>query len=151
MGKLDENQIQIKEIATPAGNPPAGYRYQYMKADGLLYTKDSAGVERLIGDSSSTTAIVAFATGGQGGATALLTDHNKVDTVATLADSVLMPAALVGRSCVVNIDSGAAFAADVFPTVGDNFEGLAVNIATPVAAGAFIECFCYVDGEWNFE
>lgn len=35
----------LKEITTPAGNPPAGYRFVYLKADGKLYQKNSSGTE----------------------------------------------------------------------------------------------------------
>lgn len=47
--KLDNNKVQRKEIGTPAENPPAGYVFEYFKADGLLYRKNSAGDEIQIG------------------------------------------------------------------------------------------------------
>lgn len=43
--KVVNSEVQRKQIATPAGNPPAGQFYEYYKADGKLYKKDSAGLE----------------------------------------------------------------------------------------------------------
>jgi len=37
--------LEIQEIDTPVGNPPAGYMYLYAKADHHLYTKDATGLE----------------------------------------------------------------------------------------------------------
>ena len=42
----------FQEIATP-GNPASGYRSFYAKADGKLYTLDSAGTEAEVGGSSA--------------------------------------------------------------------------------------------------
>jgi len=50
--------VDLREIAAPAA-PPAGHARLYAKADGLLYSKDDAGVETALGSS-----------GGGGGAVA---------------------------------------------------------------------------------
>lgn len=44
--------LALPEIATPADNPPVGRRFFYVKSDGLLYTKDSAGTETQVGSSA---------------------------------------------------------------------------------------------------
>lgn len=54
--------LELRHIATPTGNPPAGALFLYGKSDGKLYTKDSAGVE----------AAVAGAGGGGGASGATL-------------------------------------------------------------------------------
>jgi hypothetical protein len=45
MGKPFGNALELKHLATPAGNPPAGAVLLYVKSDGKVYTKTSAGVE----------------------------------------------------------------------------------------------------------
>lgn len=41
----DTGFICLKAITTPVPNPPAGRYFLYMKADGCLYIKNSAGFE----------------------------------------------------------------------------------------------------------
>ncbi len=116
---------------------------------------DTPGMDGTINNNSLvrskfTTEIVAFATGGQANAVQLVSEHNKIDTVATATDSVRMPDARAGLSIWVNNDA-AVNSLDVFPNFGDNFKGLAADVETPTAAQGFIKLFCYVDGEWTFE
>lgn len=49
MGKPFGNALELKGLATPAGNPPTGAYLLYFKSDGLLYRKNSAGVETMAG------------------------------------------------------------------------------------------------------
>lgn len=59
MGKRFGSALELKELATPSGNPPSGSRLLYVKSDGKLYRKDSSGVE---------TDVVGSGGGGAGGA-----------------------------------------------------------------------------------
>jgi hypothetical protein len=45
--KIDNqnNVLQFVETAQPAGNPPTGHAYVYVKSDGRIYVKDDAGTE----------------------------------------------------------------------------------------------------------
>lgn len=81
----------------------------------------------------TTTGLTANAGGGQGSATPLLSSFNDVTTVATAGDSVVLPAAALGRQVWV-FNADAADAMDVFPAVGDDL-GAGVNTAVSVAAG----------------
>lgn len=104
----------------------------------------------------SETAIVAKGGGGQDAALALVGTYNKVDTVATLADSVTLPEAIAsgpvgeitGMDMVV-VNSSAANSMDVFPFTGEQIDGAGANVAIPVAAGSFIRLHCFVSGEWE--
>ncbi len=44
-GNAEINSIRVKEQAAAPATPAAGYVQVYAKADGLLYSKDDAGVE----------------------------------------------------------------------------------------------------------
>lgn len=48
-----EDTLELIGTSTPASNPVAGSFYLYYKADGLLYKKDSSGVESLIAPPTS--------------------------------------------------------------------------------------------------
>lgn len=50
-----DNPLRLKTQATPA-NPPSGSLALYFKADGLLYSKSSAGVESAVGGGGGTPA-----------------------------------------------------------------------------------------------
>lgn len=98
---------------------------------------------------STTDAIVARAGGGQGLATPLTSKFNRVATVATAADSVLLPAALAGLAIRVRNDG--ANAMNVFPqSNGDIINALAVNTAfSQTAAGLTVSYTCYTTGKWT--
>ena len=115
----------------------------FFDSDGIILTLSGA-------ESVSTTEIVANPGGGQANAVQLISNHNKIDTVESPGDSVKMPRAKVGLSIIVN-NSASANSVNVFPLENDKFEGLAVDIATALAAGSFIKLFCYVNGIWESE
>lgn len=106
---------------------------------------DVSGV--LLGLSSARTGITAFATGGQASAVPLTAAFNRVTTVATAGDSVRLPAAVPGATCVV-FNRGAA-SMDVFPVTGQFINALAVNTALAVAAGASARFVCAAAGIWD--
>lgn len=110
---------------------------------------DSSDIGSAFFDLSSTaTGITARAGGGQALATPLTATYNRVTTVATAADSVLLPAAVAGTRVVV-FNAAAANAANVFPATGASINALAANAAFSVPAGRGCEFVCCVDGTWN--
>lgn len=97
---------------------------------------------------SAINALTAHAGGGQALATALTRQINRVTTVTTAGDSVLLPLAVAGRWVSV-INAAAANAMDVFPQTGEIINALAANAAISVAANKNILFFCAVAGTWN--
>lgn len=79
------------------------------------------------------TGITAFAGGGQASATALTDGVNVVATVASAADSVLLPIVPVGAFVMVKNTS--ANSMNVFPRTGGNIDAGSANAAKAVAAG----------------
>lgn len=92
--------------------------------------------------------LTAKAGGGQSGATLCTADVNRVTTVATAADSVLLPAALPGVEVTV-INAAAANSMNVFPATGDAINALSANTALAVAANKHVIFSCAVAGVWN--
>jgi len=113
-------------------------------------TVDQLTVNTIVGPSAAagvieqhgiTTGITAFAGGGQASAVILVSEYSSVDTVATAADSVKLPALtgtvpLTGRRFVIR--NTAANALAVFPPVGGNI-GAGLNTAVSLTAGSRIE------------
>lgn len=130
--------------------------------DGTSATSDSNGVVSvpqafvnsqfaagftIYGD-TATDGITAFATGGQASAVKLTTKINRVTTVGTAADSVILPPAKPGMVIKV-INAAAANAMNVFPFVGDLINALSANTALSVAANKEIDFVCAIAGKWN--
>jgi hypothetical protein len=97
---------------------------------------------------SSANGLTAHAGGGQGSALALTSYINRVTTVGTAADSVLLPPAIAGEEVVV-INAAAANSMNVFPTTGDAINALSANAAFAVASNKTAKFFCAVTGIWN--
>lgn len=88
--------------------------------------------------------IIAFAGSGQLNATQLVADYNRIDIAATLYDSVkVKPAIGKMRQIVRNFG---AFGIYVYPTLGDHYRGLAVDIPILIAPKNTKEISCY-EGE----
>lgn len=92
--------------------------------------------------------ITAHAGGGQGSATLLTAEINRVTTVATAADSVLMPVSAPGLSITVT-NATATNSMNVFPQSGDAINALGANAAFAVAAGKTATLTCAVAGQWH--
>lgn len=97
---------------------------------------------------SATSGITAFATGGQASATQLTTDLNRVLTVATAADSVKLPDAVVGRAIFVK-NAHATNSLNVFPKTGESINALSANAAYALAATKTAWFVCVVVGVWD--
>jgi hypothetical protein len=95
---------------------------------------------------SNSTGLTALAGGGQTGATLLTGSICRVSTVATAADSVILPNAFAGREHHV-INAGAN-SMNVFPAVGETINALSANTAFAVAAGKTCSFFSPADGAW---
>ena len=96
---------------------------------------------------SSVNSLTAHAGGGQGSATPLTAAINRVSTVATIADSVILPTSTVGNTVTV-INAGAA-SMNVFPASGEAINALGANTAFAVAAGKSCEFICTNTGQWH--
>jgi hypothetical protein len=95
---------------------------------------------------STTDGIVAHAGGGQTLAVPLVSKANRILTVATANDSVLLPPAIAGL--VIRVNNASANAAGVFPqNNGDIINALAVNTAFAQAQGTTVYT-CYTTGKW---
>lgn len=81
-----------------------------------------------------TTDITAHAGGGQGDATLLGAGVNIVSTVATAADSVILPEAVAGQ--IVTVVNKGASALAVFPPVGGKINALSIDASLSVATSA---------------
>ncbi len=81
--KLEQDQIQRRQIATPAGNPPPGQFFEYFKADGKLYKKDSAGVESIVNPSGAAKPTIMLKNGEAGAM--VIGDVVVIDTTQDLA------------------------------------------------------------------
>jgi hypothetical protein len=95
---------------------------------------------------SSESGITAFAGGGQSSARALTKQVNSVDTVATAADSVRLPAATAGR--VVYVINTTATSMQVFGASTDTINGIATGTGVAQAAGKSATYVCAVAGAW---
>lgn len=100
--------------------------------------------------------ITAHAGGGQTNATLLTGVMNRVVTVASGNDSVLLPPAVVGLEIkVVNV--AASNSLNVFPSSaaqggaagGDSINALSANSAYAQAAAKVVEFTCFTAGVWN--
>lgn len=92
--------------------------------------------------------LTAKAGGGQSGATPLTAQINRVTTVATAADSVVLPAAVPGLEITV-INAAASNSMNLFPASGDAINALSANAAFAVAAGKTATLYCAVAGTWH--
>lgn len=97
---------------------------------------------------SYTDNMTAHAGGGQGAATPITTAMARFVTVATAADSALLPTSAGGLQIVV-INAHATNSMNVFPQTGDAINALGANAAFAVAAGKVATFYCTVAGKWH--
>ena len=100
-------------------------------ATGTVVLEELTNVFDLPQRYDANTTITAFATGGQGSATALTGEFNNVTTCATASDSVALPAAAAGLK--VTVKNSGATALAVFPATGDAINALAANLSVDIA------------------
>lgn len=115
----------------------------------------TAGVDSTgLGTSSAAAAITAFASGGQTSATQITKRINSVDTVATAADSVKLPLAVIGTEVVLT--NNTATSMQVFGAGTDTINIGAGDVATATgvaqAANKTAAYFCTKSapaGKWQ--
>ncbi len=90
--------------------------------------------------------IVAHAGGGKTSATQITAVLNNVITVATLADSIKLPASLAGLT--VRISNNGANALQVFGSGTDTINSVATGTGVAQAAGSTIDYECITQGNW---
>jgi hypothetical protein len=96
---------------------------------------------------SVATGIVARAGGGQALATLLTNSINRVTTVATVGDSVLLPNAVLGDD--VWVYNASATSMNVFPQSGQSIGVTAANTAIACASHVGIHFLCSTAGVWD--
>ncbi|HEY6349612.1 MAG TPA: hypothetical protein VI636_09405 [Candidatus Angelobacter sp.] len=97
---------------------------------------------------SSQDAIVAHAGGGQGSATALTSVINRITTVASAGDSVLLPAAQGGMQIAIS-NATATNSMNVFPNGADQINALGASAAFALAAGKTATFYAAKAGQWH--
>lgn len=97
--------------------------------------------------SSVANAITAYAGGGQANATALTASFNRVTTVASVGDSVKLPAATLGAQ--VTVFNKGSNSMDVFPATGDKVNALSTNAGYGLATAHGAIFTCMVTGTWD--
>ena len=117
------------------------------KANGVLYVTGASATNGWNAPMySAQNGLTAHAGGGQANATAITSQIANFTTVATIADSGVLPKSVAGmRVIVVN---SAANSMNVFPASGETINALAANTAFAVAGGKTAEFFCPVAGKW---
>jgi len=91
--------------------------------------------------------LTAHAGGGQAAASQITAMNARITTVATAADSVVLPPSKAGL--IIYVTNAAANSMNVFPAIGDTINALAVNTALAVAAGKTCAFVCYTAGQWH--
>jgi hypothetical protein len=105
------------------------------------------GAQPSLTNGAGVNTLTAFAGGGQGSATALTANHNRVTTCATAGDSVKLPAAIVGRT--VSVYNAGAASCNVFPQTGESTNSGAANAAFAVANTKSAIFNCGATGIWT--
>jgi hypothetical protein len=96
---------------------------------------------------SSDAALTAHAGGGQASALALTSMLNRVTTVATAADSVVLPVATAGLR--IDVENAGANAMQVFANGSDTINGTAGATGLSQAIATVAIYRCYVAGAWT--
>jgi len=121
--------------------PQAGFWY----SEGLANGFGGPGLQTI----SNADALTARAGGGQGSATPINTMQARFTTVATAADSAILPANVAGLQIAV-FNAAAANAMNVFPPTGGQINALGVNAAFSLAAGKNAMFACLnAGGSWH--
>jgi hypothetical protein len=92
--------------------------------------------------------LTAFAGGGQASALPLNYRISRVTTVASAADSVVLPVGVPSMQMTV-INAAASNSMNVFPATGDNINALGANTAFAVAANKAVIFTCTAVGQWH--
>jgi hypothetical protein len=141
----------INDVATATGVPQmAGSTTIYACATaGAWYSNGTAeGYNAGFMTVSYTDGITAHAGGGRASAVPLTSMINRVTTVGTAADSVVLPAAAPGMQLTV-INAAAVNAMQVFANGSDTIDGTAGSTGFSQAAGKTVEYVSTAAGAWH--
>jgi len=99
----------------------------------------------LLGGESVSVGLVAHAGGGQAAALPLTSTVNVLATVATAADSVMLPQAVLGTVGVIVDNTAGANSCQVYgqPATSDTINGIATATGFAVASGKRALFYCY--------
>jgi len=132
--------------ATTLTIPDTGANANFVMSEGAA-TINGVKTFGSIKQNKATNAITAFAGGGQGSATALVSEINSITVCATAGDSVKLPTSVAGMRIQVS-NLGAAYA-NIFPASGDLIDSLSANTAVSLPVGESIVFTCAVAGSWK--
>lgn len=141
----------INGVATATGiSQPPNSVALYTCATAGLWETDAVGqgFSGQLPTVSSTNNITAHAGGGQGSAVPLTTVISRVTTVATAADSVVLPVSATGMVLTVS-NAAAANSMNVFPAGAEQINALGASAAFAVAAGKTAQFSCAAAGQWH--
>ena len=99
--------------------------------------------------SSYVNGLTAHAGGGQASATALTAMINRVTTVASANDSVVLPATTIPGLVIYVANAAASNSMNVFPVSGDAINALGANAAFAIAANKTATFVCANAGQWH--
>lgn len=123
---------------------PSGPIPRFPNGRQLLNGSDVDKLALMIGSSGS--AVIARAGGGKALATPIVNTNVEVGTVATAADSILLPPAYAGLRVFI-ANSGVA-SMQVFGAGTDTINGVATGTGVAQANGVSAIYFCTGPGEW---
>lgn len=106
-----------------------------------------APVDAHLTDANTTGAYTAYATGGKANATPITTTNVRITVCATAADSVLLPAATVGKT--IYIQNNGVASAQVFGAGTDTINSVATGTGVAHANAKFAMYRCMVAGAWE--
>lgn len=130
-------------VAAPGSLSPGIY---LDKSNGVMYINSAQGWKEDL--FSAADGLVAHAGGGQGSALPITTQMARFTTVASAADSAILPSALPGMSYTVS-NAAAANSMNIFPATGEIINALAANAAFALVAAKTVEFVCMKTGQWH--
>lgn len=137
----------ITNGGAPAPSTPANVaELGFDKTNNIPYFGGGLGWHEIL--NSSADALTAHAGGGQGSALPLPARINRVTTVGTAADSVLLPPSTPGKVVFV-INAAAANSMNIFPQTGDIINALSANTALAVVVNKTVIFVCAKAGQWH--
>ncbi|OGS72427.1 MAG: hypothetical protein A3F91_12345 [Flavobacteria bacterium RIFCSPLOWO2_12_FULL_35_11] len=116
--------------------------------DKKVYTREGSNIV-LLGAGITFEKVTAYAGGGQANAYQLTKDKSRIDICATDSDSVKMMSAVID-STEKEVINNSSKDVNLFPAIGENFLGLAINTPITLAAGTRIRLFVFENGTFTY-
>ena len=144
MSAPNPGTIRFKEIASSPAAPPVGYAIIYVKADNVLYLKDSGGVEFALGSASSITQLTGDVTATGPGVTAATVAFVGGQSAASVAAAVVSVMAATSANTFNKLVQRDAFGNFSATLITANLNG---NAATATSATTTIDFTGTLDGD----